>query len=65
MTYDNGAITLMNTQTAVQLLRKSLDRFLAKDMKGWAELCDEDVVAEFPVCSGRFSREDRRPYGAL
>ena len=48
MTYDNGAITLMNTQTAVQLLRKSLDRFLAKDMKGWAELCDEDVVAEFP-----------------
>jgi ketosteroid isomerase-like protein len=37
-----------NTQTAVQLLRKSLDRFLAKDMKGWIELCDENVVAEFP-----------------
>ncbi|AYB34870.1 nuclear transport factor 2 family protein [Chryseolinea soli] len=37
-----------NKQTAVQLLRKSLDRFLAKDMKGWSELCDENVVAEFP-----------------
>src|ERR1700726_1154420 len=40
--------TLMNTPTAVQLLRDSLDRFLAKDMKGWSELCDENVVAEFP-----------------
>jgi uncharacterized protein len=36
------------TPTAVQVLRKSLDRFLAKDMKGWTELCDETVVAEFP-----------------
>jgi ketosteroid isomerase-like protein len=34
--------------TAAQLLRKSLDTFLAKDMKGWSELCAEDVVAEFP-----------------
>lgn len=33
---------------AVQLLRNSLDAFLAKDMKGWSELCAEDVVAEFP-----------------
>src|SRR5258705_9029050 len=40
--------TLMNAPTAVQLLRNSLDRFLAKDMKGWSELCDENVVAEFP-----------------
>jgi len=40
--------TLMNTLTAVQLLRNSLDRFLAHDMKGWSELCDEHVVAEFP-----------------
>ena len=39
---------MKNTQTAVQLLRKSLDTFLAKDMKGWSELCAEDVVAEFP-----------------
>ncbi|HKC34426.1 MAG TPA: nuclear transport factor 2 family protein [Chitinophagaceae bacterium] len=36
------------TSTAVQLLRNSLDRFLAKDMKGWTELCDENVIAEFP-----------------
>ncbi|MEB2774073.1 nuclear transport factor 2 family protein [Algoriphagus sp. D3-2-R+10] len=34
--------------TASQLLRHSLDTFLAKDMKGWSELCAEDVVAEFP-----------------
>ena len=38
----------MDAPTAVQLLRNSLDRFLAKDMKGWSELCDENVVAEFP-----------------
>ena len=36
------------TPTAVQLLRNSLDTFLSKDMKGWSELCDEKVVAEFP-----------------
>jgi len=35
-------------KTAAQLLRNSLDTFLAKDMKGWSELCAEDVVAEFP-----------------
>jgi ketosteroid isomerase-like protein len=34
--------------TAGQLLQNSLDKFLAKDMKGWADLCDENVVAEFP-----------------
>jgi ketosteroid isomerase-like protein len=34
--------------TAVQLFQKCLDRFLAKDMKGWTDLCAEDVVAEFP-----------------
>ncbi len=34
--------------TAAELLRKSLDTFLAKDMKGWADLCADDVVAEFP-----------------
>jgi len=33
---------------ATQLLRNSLDTFLAKDMKGWSELCADDVVAEFP-----------------
>lgn len=39
---------MSTTPTAVELLRRSLDTFLAKDMKGWAELCDESVVAEFP-----------------
>jgi ketosteroid isomerase-like protein len=33
---------------ATELLRRSLNTFLAKDMKGWSELCAEDVVAEFP-----------------
>ena len=37
-----------NNQTTVQLFRKSLDKFLAKDMKGWTDACDENVVAEFP-----------------
>ncbi len=39
---------MSNTPTAPELLRRSLDTFLAKDMKGWADLCDENVVAEFP-----------------
>jgi ketosteroid isomerase-like protein len=38
----------IKSMTATQLLRRSLDTFLAKDMKGWSELCAEDVVAEFP-----------------
>lgn len=39
---------MSNDLTAVALLRNSLDTFLAKDMKGWSELCDDNVVAEFP-----------------
>ncbi|ROZ74993.1 nuclear transport factor 2 family protein [Ramlibacter sp. WS9] len=39
---------MSSTPTAVELLRRSLDTFLAKDMKGWTDLCDENVVAEFP-----------------
>lgn len=39
--------TLKNTPVT-QLLRNSLETFLAKDMKGWAALCADDVVAEFP-----------------
>ncbi|MEW4398711.1 nuclear transport factor 2 family protein [Agrobacterium tumefaciens] len=39
---------MSNALTAVDLLRRSLDTFLAKDMKGWSELCDDNVVAEFP-----------------
>jgi ketosteroid isomerase-like protein len=39
---------MSDTPAAVDLLRRSLDTFLAKDMKGWTDLCDENVVAEFP-----------------
>ncbi|HZG24976.1 MAG TPA: nuclear transport factor 2 family protein [Chitinophagaceae bacterium] len=38
---------LKNTP-ATELFRHSLDKFLAKDMKGWSEFCADDVVAEFP-----------------
>jgi hypothetical protein len=37
-----------NSASAGEMLRHSLDRFLAKDMKGWSLLCADDVVAEFP-----------------
>ncbi len=37
-----------NNQLVVQLFRNSVDEFLAKDMKGWTDACDESVVAEFP-----------------
>ena len=37
-----------NPLTAVDLVHRSLDTFLAKDMRGWANLCHENVVAEFP-----------------
>jgi uncharacterized protein len=37
-----------NTLTAVELLQRSMNAFLAKDMKGWADFCDENVVVEFP-----------------
>lgn len=39
---------MSNTPSAVDLLRRTLDTFLAKDMKAWTDLCAEDVVAEFP-----------------
>jgi uncharacterized protein len=35
-------------QTASQVLQRAMDLFLAKDMKGWSELCDENVVVELP-----------------
>lgn len=38
----------MTHPSAVELLKKSFDRFKAKDMRGWADLCAPDVVAEFP-----------------
>ncbi|KAF5996963.1 nuclear transport factor 2 family protein [Streptomyces mirabilis] len=39
---------MSNIPSAVDLLRRSLDTFLAKDMKAWTDLCADDVVAEFP-----------------
>lgn len=39
---------MTNAPSAAELLRSSLDKFLAKDMEGWSRLCAEDVVAEFP-----------------
>jgi len=43
--------------TSTQLLKRSLDTFLAKDMKGWSELCDENVVVEFPFSPDPASRK--------
>ena len=40
-----------DSPTAVQLFHNSLDKFLAKDMESWTDLCDEDVVAEFPFAT--------------
>ncbi len=34
--------------TAAQVLQRAMDLFLAKDMLGWSELCDENVVVELP-----------------
>ena len=34
--------------SSVELFRHSLDKFFAKDMLGWSQLCADDVVAEFP-----------------
>jgi uncharacterized protein len=48
----------LNTEaTAAQLLKRSLDTFLAKDIKGWAALCDENVVVEFPFAPDPASRK--------
>lgn len=55
-TPDAGAPPPGGPATAVHLLRRSLDTFLAKDIKGWAELCDPDVVAEFPFAPDETSR---------
>ena len=43
--------------TAAQLFQRSLDTFLAKDMKGWSDLCDENVVVEFPFSPDPASRK--------
>ncbi|MFZ6756157.1 nuclear transport factor 2 family protein [Undibacterium sp. Ji50W] len=48
---------MTNNLTAAQLLKRSLDTFLAKDMKGWADLCDENVVVEFPFAPDAASKK--------
>jgi uncharacterized protein len=42
--------------TAAQLLKRALDKFLAKDIEGWADLCDENIVVEFPFAPDIASR---------
>ncbi|OZC73594.1 phenazine biosynthesis protein PhzA/PhzB [Rhodococcus sp. 06-462-5] len=39
---------MSDTLTAEQMAQRSLNAFLAKDMKLWTDLCTDDVVAEFP-----------------
>ena len=48
---------MSNKPTAAELLRRSLDTFLAKDMKGWADLCDENVLVEFPFAPDAASQK--------
>jgi ketosteroid isomerase-like protein len=43
-----AATAASGASPAVDLLRRSLATFLAKDIAGWAALCDEDVIVEFP-----------------
>ncbi len=54
---DAVALAASPTSTAAQLLKRSLDTFLAKDIKGWAELCDQNVVVEFPFAPDVASRK--------
>jgi uncharacterized protein len=56
---------MSNTLTAVEILRRSLDTFLAKDMKGWTDLCAEDVVAEFPFAPPGSPARSEGPPGPL
>jgi uncharacterized protein len=42
--------------TAAQLLRRSLDTFLAKDIKGWVDFCDNNIVVEFPFAPDAAAR---------
>jgi len=52
---------MSNNLTAAQLVKRSLDTFLAKDMKGWADLCHEDVVVEFPFAPDDPERSSGAP----
>ena len=52
---------MSSTQTAEALANKSLNAFYAKDMKGWSELCDPNVIVEFPFApEGSVSKLDGR-----
>jgi ketosteroid isomerase-like protein len=47
--------------SAAQVLKRGLDTFLSKDMKAWSELCDPNVVVEFPFApDGSPSKIDGR-----
>jgi NAD(P)-dependent dehydrogenase (short-subunit alcohol dehydrogenase family)/ketosteroid isomerase-like protein len=54
---DAVALAGSPTSTAAHLLKRSLDTFLAKDIKGWSELCDRNVVVEFPFAPDEASRK--------
>lgn len=52
---------MSDSQKAAELFRRSLDAFLAQDMRAWADLCAEDVLVEFPFApAGTPSRLDGR-----
>lgn len=46
-----------DTAASVHLLRRGLETFLAKDIKGFADLCDANVVFEFPFAPDVASRK--------
>ena len=47
--------------SATEIAQRSLDAFLAKDMKAWSELCDPKVIVEFPFApEGAASRLEGR-----
>jgi uncharacterized protein len=52
-----GSAASASTSGAVQLLKRALDTFLAKDIKGWVQLCNENVVVEFPFAPDEASRK--------
>jgi uncharacterized protein len=52
---------MSDSQKPAELFRRSLDAFLAKDMRAWADLCAGDVLVEFPFApAGTPSRLDGR-----
>jgi len=52
---------MSDSQKPAELFRRSLDAFLAQDMRAWADLCAEDVLVEFPFApAGTPSRLDGR-----